>query len=113
MPVKKSANNFEKMIGACSEDKESTLMRSVNTAIEGINSAVLYSSVPFEKSTELRNCLEDYIQKTAEQAYEKAKNEIDSGAERNEVIKKYTDNTAFDEWFDLFKEELDKIVYEK
>ena len=113
MPVKKSANNFEKIIGACSEDKESTLMRSVNTAIEGINSAVLYSSVPFEKSTELRNCLEDYIQKTAEQAYEKAKNEIDSGEERKEVIKKYTDNTAFDEWFDLFKEELDKIVYEK
>lgn len=113
MPVKKSANDFEKILSKCSEDEQSTLMRSVRTAVEGINSAVLYSAEPFDNSTTLRSCLESYIQETAEETFEIVKNETESGASREEVLAVYTGDEAFDEWFEIFKEKIEKAVYGK
>ena len=113
MPVKKSANDFEKILSKCSEDEQSTLMRSVRTAVEGINSAVLYSAEPFDNSATLRSCLESYIQETAEETFEIVKNETESGASREDVLAVYTGDEAFDEWFEIFKEKIEKAVYGK
>ncbi len=113
LPVKKSANNIEEIKRFSDGNDLSTMMSSISTAIEQISNSELYSSAPFDNSTEFRNCLENYIQQTADKKHEELCQKISVGADREQIISEYTSDTAFDEWYTEFKSTLESIVYNK
>ena len=65
---------------------------------------------PFKNSADVRTFLESRIQDTAQSAYDEAMDKISKGGDRDEVLAEYTGDAAFDEWYDSFCTELQKII---
>lgn len=116
LPVKKSANDFEK-ISKVNEEKGNVIgdimINTIKTAIDDINSSELYTSVPFETSSQARDSFDSSIQKTAEKDYAEICERIANGENRSDVISEYISDAAFDEWFADFKSNLEQITYQK
>lgn len=113
LPVKKSANDFKKISNVSKQSKDSmddTLTKSIEVAIDEINSDKLYSAKPFEKSSEVRNYLETKIQETAQKDYEKICEKIKKGEDRKKAIDEYVSDDAFEKWYKDFKSGLDKAA---
>ncbi len=113
LPVKKSANNLEKIheISQSSENQMSdTLMSTIDLAADEINSYKLYTTKPFEKSTDVRDFLESGIQSSASEDYAEICERIQNGEERETVLAEYVSDSAFDKWFEDFKASLENIV---
>lgn len=116
LPVKKSANDFSKIsdINKGMENSvDDTMMNTIKTAIDEINSYTLYTSIPFDKSSETRDYLSSSMQDAATANYQEAMNRIANGENRDDVLKEYTDDDAFAEWFEEFKTGLAKIMNNK
>ena len=113
LPVKKSANDFEK-ISAVNEKSENsvndTMLHSIELAIQEVNSRSLYTMKPFETAGEVRDYLGEYIQNTAEEAYAAVIEKTDNGASRDEAVAEYTSDEAFEEWFGEFSSSLENTV---
>lgn len=114
LPVKKSANDFEK-ISKVTQDSgfsiDETLMNTIEVAIDDINASQLYTSIPFETSSEARNWIGDSIETSAKDDYAEIVSRIEGGENREDVIAEYISDEAFAEWFDEFKSTLESIVY--
>lgn len=113
LPVKKDACNFEEIEKVSAESgKELTdiCKSTLSTAIDEINEYNLYTMPPFKNSTDVRTFLENRIQDTAQEAYAEATEKISSGESRDTVIEEYTNDAAFDKWYDSFCTDLDKII---
>lgn len=65
---------------------------------------------PFKNSADVRTFLESYIQDSAQSAYDDAWAKIDGGDDRDTVIAEYTDDKAFDTWYDSFCNGLDEAL---
>ncbi len=100
LPVKKSANDFE-IISEFYEN-DGADRQAMEAAVSEVNTYSLYSAKPFEKSTEVRDFLGNYIQDTAQTAYEKAFSRIQGGEERETVLEDYVSDKAFAQWYDDF-----------
>lgn len=113
LPVKKDACNFEEIEKVSAESgKELTdiCKNTLSTAIDEINEYNLYTMPPFKNSADVRTFLESRIQDTAQEAYDESSNKISSGESRDTVIEEYTNDAAFDKWYNSFCADLDKII---
>lgn len=104
LPVKKSANDFDK-ITAASEDGSirDIIQDTIRTAIDEVNSRSLYTAPPFDNSDLVRNFLGDYISETASADKKAAEERIAGGEDRISVIASYTDDAAFEKWYEGFE----------
>lgn len=113
LPVKKSANDFEK-ISAVNEQSENavndTMLNSLELAIQEVNECSLYTMKPFETAGEVRDYLGDYIQNTADATYAMVLEKIADGASRDEAVAEFISDDAFDEWFSEFASSLENMV---
>ncbi len=115
MPVKESANDLEKIKAYNEKSGNSineTMMNTIEVAIKEINDYKLYTSVPFEKSAEVRSYIESSITDAATADYQTICNRIASGENRNDVIAEYTDDKAFEKWFLDFETNLNQLTGE-
>ncbi|MDE5945706.1 MAG: extracellular solute-binding protein [Oscillospiraceae bacterium] len=113
LPVKKSANDFSKVSDinkSMEKPVDDTMMNAIKTAIDEINGYTLYTSIPFDKSSETRDYLASSMQDSATANYQEAMKRIADGENRDDVLKEYTDDNAFAEWFEEFKTGLAKIM---
>lgn len=116
LPVKKEANNFEKISEINSDSEKSvndTTMNAIKIAIDEINSYTLYTSMPFEKSAETRDILSDSIQSVATEDYKEISKRIKNGEKRDKVLEEYTNDEYFENWFENFSETLKQTMNEK
>ena len=104
LPVKKSANDYDKI---CAVKETEALNQSVvdalNVAIEEINTRELYSAPPYDNSDKVRDFLDGYIQDTAKADREAVKERLQSGEAYDAVVASYTDDSAFDKWYEGFE----------
>lgn len=98
LPVKKDANDIEK-ISSAKADINETMRDTIALAIDEINSYSLYTSPPFESSAEVRKYVEDYLTDTSATAYDEARGRIAEGMNRDIVLVQYTNDDAFESWY--------------
>ena len=113
LPVKKEAcdlSEIEKLTSKEGKELTDICKDTLKLAIYEINSSTLYTMPPFKNSADVRTFLENRIQDTAQSAYDEAMDKISKGGDRDEVLAEYTDDAAFDEWYDSFCTELQKII---
>lgn len=113
MPVKKEACNFseiEKITSAAGKQLGDISKGTLSVGIDEINSYNLYTTPPFENSADVRTYLETTIQDNAEAAYSEVSEKINAGENRDDVIEEYTNDAAYDKWFDSFSSGLEKII---
>ncbi len=106
LPVKKTANDFEMVQSVSAEtglEIDDTMRRTIETAIDEINTCKLYTSPAFDKSAQLRDYIGNTMQDTAVAAYEEAWSRIAAGEDREKVLAAYTDDAAFDKWYTDFE----------
>lgn len=104
LPVKKEANDFERISGSGSMAGINDIMlNTFKVAIDEINTCPLYTSLPFEGSAEIRSYLGNTFESTAKSAHAAAYAEIAAGADRDAVLEKYTNDAAYDRWFSEFE----------
>ena len=109
LPVKKSANDFAKISSAVADGSISKVMLdTLDTAIAEINSHELYTALPFDNSDKIRDFLGSYIQDTASADKIAAAERIAGGEERSAVIASYTDDAAFEKWYEGFSSGFDE-----
>lgn len=102
LPVKKEANDFAKIeaIAAKEEGKiDGTIYSAVRVAMQQIDSYTLYTSAPYEHSSDLRNTLAEMFEKTSADAYKAAQGRIAAGEEKEAVFAEFTGDVAFEEWY--------------
>lgn len=113
MPVKKAAYDREKIENIIANSEEpisETLLSTIEIAIDEVGSYKLYTAIPFEKSSEVRDILEKDIQESAVSDYETITARIESGEERDAVIAEYVSDDAFEKWFEGFRTSLENAV---
>lgn len=105
LPVKEEANNFEDIAHYGKEEGISdTMLNTFQVAIDEINSSTLYTSIPYENSAQVRDYIADKMQDTAKEANAAASERISRGEDRDSVWESYTDDKAFDTWFEKFEQ---------
>jgi len=112
LPVKKQANDFSKVSEINEKTGKSvndTMMNTIKVAVDEINSCTLYTSIPFEKSSEIRDHLGIFIQDTASKDHAEITERIAGGEDREKVIAEYIDDSAFNKWFEEFKADFEQI----
>lgn len=113
LPVKKEANNFDKVSeinSSLEEHMNDTMLNTIKTAIDEINGRKLYTSPPFDKSVEARDYIGDTMQNTAADDYAAAWQRISSGEDRDAVLDEYISDSAFDKWYENFISGLETVI---
>ncbi|MDE7364192.1 MAG: extracellular solute-binding protein [Ruminococcus sp.] len=113
LPVKKSANDYSKIDDVNSKSENAvkeTVLKSLELAINEVNSYSLYTMKPFETASEVRDYLGNYIQDTANQSYQEIIEKINDGADREETIAEYISDNAFETWFSKFSSTMESMV---
>lgn len=113
LPVKKSAYDKDKIhnvIDNAEEGINDTLSRTIDLAVDEIDTYKPYVSIAFEHSSEIRDVLGDYIQNSAAGDYEAANERIEKGEDRDAVIAEYTSDDAFEKWFTDFSTSLENAA---
>ena len=101
LPVKKAASDYEK-ISSTESSASRIIQDTLYIAINEINSSELYTAPPYDNSDKIRDFLGDYISRTASEDKSAAMERIAGGEERTSVISSYTDDAAFEKWYDGF-----------
>lgn len=113
LPVKKAANNVEDIQAYCEEANINATMRETyDVAIDEINTYGLCTSPPYDNAAEVRDYLGQSMESTAIASRDSAKVRIASGEDRNSVLLEYTDENAFNKWFEEFEKGFNEIVGE-
>ncbi|MCI7768185.1 MAG: extracellular solute-binding protein [Oscillospiraceae bacterium] len=111
LPVKKAANDFDRITAAAEDGSISEIMQdTIRTAIEEVNSRELYTAPPFDNSNLIRDFLGDYISETASADRAAAEARIADGEDRLTVIASYTDDAAFEKWYEGFSAGFDSAA---
>lgn len=109
LPVKKSSNDITK-ISTHEEGMKDYMKQTFETAIGEINGSTLYTSPPYEKSADMRSYIQDAMSEKAVAAHEEAYGRIEAGEDRNTVLEEYTNDAAFEDWYNGFKSGFDQII---
>lgn len=102
LPVKKAANDFTAISESYQAEgtaESDALLGAMEVAVSEIDSYHLYAVKPFEKSTEVRDFLETYIQDSAQKACDEAAARVKKGEERETVLSDYVSEEAFETWY--------------
>lgn len=114
LPVKKDANDLSAISGTFqsgeNSEENNIVLDAMETAVSEINSYNLYTQKPFDKSSEVRDFLGNYIQDTAVSAREEVVQKIASGESRDTAVSDYISDSAFDTWYDGFVSGLESAV---
>ncbi len=113
LPVTKEASDMEminKTVEELGIEISPMLNESTKIAVESINNSSLYSSAPFENAAQARDFIGNFILDSAKQTYEQAYSRIQSGENRDDVIAEYTNDEAFEAWYQQFSTGLGDIV---
>ena len=102
MPVKKDANDKSFISFDNVETESQLLIDALKVAIDEIQNYNLYTAKPFEDTAKARSFIGDYIQNTAQSAFDESYFRITGGENRDKVISEYVSNEAFEEWYDGF-----------
>lgn len=116
LPVKKEGNDFNKIQEVAKENNikmNDTLVNSLKTGIDEINNSTPYTCPPFDNSTMFRDTIGSYMTETSTEDRKEAEKEIESGKNRNEVIEKYTNESAFEQWYNQMSKKLETVLSEK
>lgn len=116
LPVKKEANDFEKIKKTINEKKiyiDDTMLNTLNVAIDEIKSYKLYSAQPFTNSNDFRNALGKGIEDSATRDYAAVTERIEKGEKREKVLSEYTSDAAFEKWYKEFKAGLENSLNTK
>lgn len=113
LPVKKEANNFEK-INKIMQHKGITIdpiiSDTLNVAIDEINNRTLYCSTPFKNSPQFRTALTNYVSNTADENRDTMIERVENGEDKQKIIEEYTNDKAFDEWFEGLTQQLEQAI---
>lgn len=108
LPVKKDANDEQKILDATKDSKISQTVREMfRVANEEIHTYELYLSPPFENSEKLREFLEGYLSETIVADRTSVLQRINGGEEKDVVLSQYTDDAAFEIWYEGFEKGFD------
>lgn len=114
LPVKKDANDFEKIVEV-NESSENPvdnqiLLDSTEVAINEIHDSTLYTSKPYDNCSEVRDLLTTVMNDELLATYDEVTQRIANGEDRETVIEEYTNDSAFETWFDDFQTRLTQIA---
>lgn len=111
LPVKKEANDSEVIFADSSAQEMGATMQNIfQVAIDEVHDYSLYTSPPYDSSAQVRSYIEDIMETTSKDAYMQAKERIAAGEDREAVWKEYTDDEAFEKWYETFEQGLDQAV---
>lgn len=107
LPVKKSANSYEKIV-SCEEAEgiSDTMLNTFSAAIDEINTCTLYTSPPYEQSAQVRDFIGNTIENAAKADQAAARERILAGEDRESVLSEYTGDAAFERFYAEFNEGL-------
>ena len=105
LPVKKAANSSE-MLSSVASSISGTMYNTLDTAMKEVNTYDLYAAKPYEKSAEFRSALKSYMESTTKNDRAAAAERIANGEDRAAVLSEYTNDAAFDKWFEGFEKAL-------
>lgn len=104
LPVKKAANDYSALVesGGTAQIND-TMLNTLKTAIDEVNSYTLYTSPPYDASAQVRTYLGAAFENTAKEAQAAVKERIAAGEDREALLQEYTDETAFESWYAAFE----------
>lgn len=104
LPVKKAANDYSALVesGGTAQIND-TMLNTLKTAIDEVNSYTLYTSPPYDASAQVRTYLGAAFENTAKEAQAAVKERIAAGEDREALLREYTDDTAFESWYAAFE----------
>ncbi len=109
LPVKKVANN-KQVISQYTDSSKATLVKTIDTGIDVVNSRDLYTSSAFNNASDARNLLTYCLSELAQTDRETIEHNLDSGMSYEESIAPYLTDDYFKNWYDKTKDELEKCV---
>lgn len=114
LPVKEQSCNFETIMEVNDQSDipvdNQILLDTIEVAIDEVNCSNSYTSKPYEHSSEVRDLLSTVIHDEAVSTYEEVSQRIANGESRDDVIDEYTNDTAFETWFENFQTQLIQIA---
>lgn len=111
LPVKKSANSYEKIV-SCEEAEgiSDTMLNTFSAAIGEINTYTLYTSPPYEQSAQVRDFIGNTIENAAKADQAAARERILAGEDREAVLSEYIGDAAFERFYAEFNEGLLRLT---
>ena len=113
LPVTKDANSVE-ALDAVIEDNNLEVSQPVydtlKAYIENFDSTTFYSYPCFKNATALRDVLEDSLSTQASKAKKAVDKKVAAGTSRSKAISKYTNDEAFEQWYEALMQELQSTL---
>lgn len=114
LPVKKNANDFTKISASdAAANIDQTTLKALEVSIEEMKSYDLYTAPPFDQSAQVREYIGTTMEETAKEAHTAAMARIEAGEDRETVLEEFTNDAAFDSWYENFDAGLHQIANEK
>lgn len=113
LPVKKAANDHSALLESGSTAQiNDTMLNTLKTAIDEVNSYTLYTSPPYDASAQVRTYLGAAFEDTAKEAQAAVRERVAAGEDRAALLREYTDEDAFDSWYAAFEKGFYKVIGE-
>lgn len=106
LPVKVSANDADSLLKAGGEGISANMKLTLPVAVQMVKENTLYTSKAFENGNSARNVLETCMQNQADEDYQKVKEQIKQGADREKALAPYLTEEYFDQWYAGFEQQL-------
>ncbi|WP_368220650.1 extracellular solute-binding protein [Anaerotruncus rubiinfantis] len=102
LPVKKAANNMEKILMAHSEGDAftPTLEKTFAVAIEEVHTHEMYAERAFRGSAAARDVLETCLQKQADADRQRVLDRIAGGVSHEDAVAEFTTDAQFTDWYE-------------
>ena len=114
LPVKKSANQAEKILDVTAKMKRTDsikkLEKTLPVSIETVNEYDLYTNKAFNGGTKARKVLEDSMQQQAKKDTAEVEKLVSNGMSRSEAAARYTTDENFKQWYKSFVKELESSI---
>lgn len=108
LPVKKSANDIEKVEKVTEVD--ASVKDVLTTSFQMINENTMYTSVPFENGTGAREILENSMCDLAEQDRQTVQENLKQGMTLDEAASQFETDEYFEKWYEDTKSQLQILI---
>lgn len=109
LPVKEKANNMEVIESHVLSDIVE-IDHVIKTAINTVNTSLMYTPKAFDKGTDARSVLEYSLTDKAKEDRETILNLLANGLSYDEAIAKYDNDSNFEKWYEKTKSELEALI---
>lgn len=108
LPVKKSANDIEKVEKVTEVD--ASVKDVLTTSFQMINENTMYTSAPFENGTSARGILENSMCDLAEQDRQTVQENLKQGMTLDEAASQFETDEYFEKWYEDTKSQLQILI---